>query len=90
MKGPGSLEIDTFPYPEVGPGAVLLKVLYSGRELATAYLPSMRLMASSLDRLPLRTIVTHRLALEDAQEAVELAQSDGAMKVVIAPHGTNG
>jgi len=50
----------------------------------------MRLMASSLDRLPLRTIVTHRLALEDAQEAVELAQSDGAMKVVIAPHGTNG
>jgi threonine dehydrogenase-like Zn-dependent dehydrogenase len=50
----------------------------------------MRLMASNLDRLPLRCVVTHRLALEDAQEAVEFAQSDGSMKVVIAPHGTNG
>ena len=44
-------------------------------------------MAAHLDRLPLRRIVTHRFPLERAQEAVELAQTDAAMKVVLAPNG---
>jgi L-iditol 2-dehydrogenase len=30
MQGPGRLTLETFPYPEVEPGAVLMRVLYSG------------------------------------------------------------
>ena len=50
-------------------------------------MPSMRLMAANLQQLPLERIVTHRMPLSRAQEAVELAQTDAAMKVVIAPNG---
>jgi len=38
-----------------------VSVLGVGGELATAYLPSMRLLESNLDRLPLRSVVTGRL-----------------------------
>ena len=62
-------------------------VIGVGGELATAYKPNMELLARNLDRLPLREIVSHRFPLERAAEAVELAQTDAAMKVVIAPHG---
>ena len=36
-------------------------------------------------RLPVDRIVTHRLPLARAQDAIELAQRDGAMKVVLDP-----
>ncbi len=62
-------------------------VLGIGGELATAYLPSMRLLAANLDRLPLRDVVTHRMPLERATEALELSHTDEAMKVVFAPGG---
>jgi L-iditol 2-dehydrogenase len=65
-------------------------VLGIGGELATAYLPSMRLLASNLNPLPLREVVTHRMPLERATEALEIAQSGQAMKVVFAPHGDEG
>jgi threonine dehydrogenase-like Zn-dependent dehydrogenase len=45
----------------------------------------MELMARNLDRLPLDRVVTHRFGLADAQEALEVAQADGAMKVLIEP-----
>jgi len=48
---------------------------------------AMKAMAAHLDELPLRDVVTHRLPLERAGEAIELSQSDAAMKVVIAPNG---
>ena len=41
-------------------------VLGIGGERATLYLPTMRLMAASLDRLPLRDVVTHRMPLDRA------------------------
>jgi threonine dehydrogenase-like Zn-dependent dehydrogenase len=47
----------------------------------------MRLMAANLDRIPLGRFVSHRMPLDRAHEAVELAQTDAAMKVVIAPNG---
>jgi L-iditol 2-dehydrogenase len=62
-------------------------VLGVGGETSTAYVPAMRAMAEHLDELPLRDVVTHRLPLECAGEAIELSQSDAAMKVVIAPNG---
>lgn len=62
-------------------------VLGVGGETATAYVPTMRVMARNLDRIPFGRIVTDRMPLERAQEAVELAQTDAAMKVVLAPNG---
>jgi threonine dehydrogenase-like Zn-dependent dehydrogenase len=54
------------------------------------YGPTMQMLARNLDRLPLTRVVTHRLPLERAEEAVELSQTDAAMKVVIAPWGAQG
>jgi threonine dehydrogenase-like Zn-dependent dehydrogenase len=65
-----------------------VSIIGIGGETATSYLPSMRLMAANLDRLPFDRFVTHRMPLSRAKEAVELAQTDAAMKVVIAPHAT--
>jgi threonine dehydrogenase-like Zn-dependent dehydrogenase len=61
-----------------------VSVIGIGGETATAYVPSMRLLARNQDRLPLSRIVTHRMALEDAARALDIAQANGAMKVVLA------
>ena len=62
-----------------------VSVLGIGGETATEYEPSMRLMAANLDRYPLRSIVSHILPLDRAQEAVLLAQSGDAMQVALDP-----
>ncbi|MBI2762327.1 MAG: alcohol dehydrogenase catalytic domain-containing protein [Chloroflexi bacterium] len=62
-----------------------VSVLGIGGEKATEYEPSMRLMLANLDRYPLRTIVSHILPLDRAQDAVLLAQSDEAMQVALDP-----
>jgi L-iditol 2-dehydrogenase len=64
-----------------------VSVIGVGGETATSYLPSMRLMAANLNRLPFDRFVSHRMPLDRAQEALELAQTDAAMKVVLAPNG---
>jgi L-iditol 2-dehydrogenase len=64
-----------------------VSVIGVGGETSTSYLPSMRLMAANLKRLPFDRVVSHRMPLEQAREAIELAQTDAAMKVVMAPHG---
>ena len=51
----------------------------------TSYAPSLELLTRNRDRLLLDRIVTHRLPLEGARAAVELAQRDEAMKVVLDP-----
>jgi threonine dehydrogenase-like Zn-dependent dehydrogenase len=56
-----------------------------GGETATSYAPAMQLLAHNRERLPLSHIVTHRMALEDARDALELAQQEGAAKVVFDP-----
>jgi alcohol dehydrogenase len=62
-----------------------VSVIGVGGETATSYVPAMNLMARNLDRLPLGEIITHRMPLERAGEAVELAQKDGTMKVLMDP-----
>ena len=60
-------------------------VIGIGGERATSYAPALELLTRNRDRLPLDRIVTHRLRLEDAGSALEVAQRDGAMKVVLDP-----
>jgi threonine dehydrogenase-like Zn-dependent dehydrogenase len=62
-----------------------VSVIGVGGETATSYVPAMNLLARNMDRLPLTEIITHRMPLERAAEAVELAQRDGAMKVLMDP-----
>src|SRR5207248_7632083 len=62
-----------------------VSVIGVGGETATSYVPAMNLLARNLDRLPLTEIITHRMPLERAAEAVELAQKDGTMKVLMDP-----
>ena len=45
----------------------------------------MNLLVANLDRLPLGEVITHRMPLERAREAIELSQSDGTMKVLMDP-----
>lgn len=79
--------VDMGPVP-INPNADIctknVNVLGIGGETAESYLPAMELMARNLDRLPLQSFVSHRLPLEEAQRALELAQSDEAMKVVLS------
>jgi threonine dehydrogenase-like Zn-dependent dehydrogenase len=73
---------------QINPNAICTKnvtVLGIGGETAESYRPSMELLARNLDRLPLESVVSHRLPLEDAQRALGLAQRDEAMKVVLSP-----
>ena len=62
-----------------------VSVLGVGGEKATEYVPSMQLMAANLDRYPLRSIVSHILPLDRAEEAIALAQSGAAMQVAFDP-----
>jgi L-iditol 2-dehydrogenase len=62
-----------------------VSVIGVGGETATSYVPAMELLARNLDRLPLKEMITHRMPLEQATEAVELSQRDGTMKVLMDP-----
>jgi threonine dehydrogenase-like Zn-dependent dehydrogenase len=62
-------------------------VLGIGGETSGGYVPAMNAMAAQLDELPLRQVVTHRLPLDEAEEAIRLSESRAAMKVVFAPRG---
>ncbi len=62
-----------------------LSVLGIGGETAQAYAPALELMARNLEKIPLDRLVTHRFGLAGAAEALELAQTDAAVKVAIDP-----
>jgi len=94
MARPGGVVVESGAFVDLGPVEINpnrdictrnVAVIGIGRERATSYAPSLELLARGRDRLPLDRIVTHRLALENASEAIEIAQRDGAMKVVLDP-----
>jgi L-iditol 2-dehydrogenase len=67
-----------------------LTVVGVGGERSDLYLPMLRALEANLATLPLRSVVTHRVPLEDARHAIELSASDDATKVVFAPNATAG
>ena len=92
----GGVVVEAGTFVDMGPVAINpnadictrnVTVVGVGGETATSYLPSMRLMAANLKRLPFDRFVSHRFPLEQAQHAVEIAQTDAAIKVVMAPNG---
>ena len=90
----GGVVVESGAFVDLGPVSINpnadictknVSIIGIGGETAGAYPASMRLLAANLGRLPFERIVSHRFPIERAQEAVELAQTDAAMKVVIAP-----
>jgi threonine dehydrogenase-like Zn-dependent dehydrogenase len=89
----GGTVVEPGAFVDLGPVAInptadicakSVSVLGIGGETAETYGPAMQLLTRNLDRLPLERFVSHRLPLEEAQTALELAQSDQAMKVVLS------
>jgi L-iditol 2-dehydrogenase len=62
-------------------------VIGIGGEALEQYGPSLRMLARYQDRLPFGRAVTHRVGLEEVEQALELAQTGAAMKVLVAPNG---
>ncbi len=94
MARPGGVVVESGAFVDLGPVEInpnrdicttSVTVVGIGGETATAYAPSLELLARNLERLPVERIVTHRMRLEEAADALELAQRDGAMKVVLDP-----
>jgi len=94
MVRSGGIVVESGAFVDLGPVQVNpnrdicvpnVTVVGIGGDAVAGYGPAMELLARNRDRLPLDRIVTHRMALEDARDALELAQRDGAMKVVFDP-----
>ena len=94
MVRAGGVVVESGAFVDLGPVPVNpnrdictpnVTVVGVGGETATSYAPAMELLSRNQDRLPLDRIVTHRMGLADAREALELSQHDGAMKVVLDP-----
>jgi len=73
---------------EINPNADIctknVNIIGVGGETAETYKPAMDLLVHNLGTLPLEEFVSHRLPLEHAQDGLELAQRDEAMKVVLS------
>jgi L-iditol 2-dehydrogenase len=91
---PGGVVVEAGAFVDVGPVEVNpaadvctrdVTVIGIGGERAEDYPASLAMMASQMDTIPLDRVVTHRIAIEEAEAAVELSQTAAAMKVVIEP-----
>jgi threonine dehydrogenase-like Zn-dependent dehydrogenase len=94
MVRPGGVVVEAGAFVDLGPiemnpnrdiCTTNVTVVGVGGETATTYAPAMELLARNRTRLPLEKIVTHRMRLEEASTAIDLAQRDGTMKVVLDP-----
>ena len=94
MARPGGVVVESGDFVDLGAVQInpnrdictrSVTVIGIGGERATAYGPSLELLAAHRASLPVDRIVTHRLPLERAADALELSQRDGAMKVVLDP-----
>jgi L-iditol 2-dehydrogenase len=94
MARPGGVVVEAGDFVDLGPVEInpnrdlctrSVTVIGIGGERATSYAPSLELLAANRDRLPVERIVTHRLPLEAAGDALELAQRAESVKVVLDP-----
>jgi threonine dehydrogenase-like Zn-dependent dehydrogenase len=62
-------------------------VIGIGGETLEQYGPSLTMLARHQSRLPFGRAITHRVGLDDVEQALGLAQTGAAMKVLVAPNG---
>lgn len=94
MTRAGGMFIEAGAFVDMGPVLINpnrhfciknIRLLGIGGEAATAYGPTMTVLAKAQHHYPLGEIVTHRFGLEQAEDAVMTSMADEAMKVVISP-----
>jgi L-iditol 2-dehydrogenase len=94
LARPGGTIIEAGAFVDMGPVAidpnrdVCIKdvtILGVGGEDLAHYAPSLRLLERHAERFA--PLITHRVALPDVGDALELAQTGAAMKVLVAPNG---
>jgi threonine dehydrogenase-like Zn-dependent dehydrogenase len=93
---PGGTVIEAGAFVDMGPvpinpnSHVCIKgvtILGVGGETLDQYQPSLDMLARHQGRLPFARAITHRVGLDDVGDALELAQTGAAMKVLVAPNG---
>ena len=62
-------------------------ILGVGGETLDQYQPSLDMLTRHQGRLPFARAITHRVSLDGVGDALELAQTGAAMKVLVAPNG---
>lgn len=91
---PGGVVVEAGAFVDVGPVEINpaadictrdVTVIGIGGERAEDYPAALAMMAAHASTIPFDRVVTHRARLDDAAEAVTLAESEDAMKVVIEP-----
>jgi threonine dehydrogenase-like Zn-dependent dehydrogenase len=99
LARPGGTVIEAGAFVDLGPVPVNpnrhvcvrgLTVLGIGGETALQYAPALRMLARHQNRLPFRQAITHRVSLDEVADALELAQTGAAMKILVAPNGGTG
>jgi L-iditol 2-dehydrogenase len=94
MVRAGGVVVEAGAFVDLGPVAVdpnrdicapNVTVIGVGGETIAGYVTALELLTRNRDRLPIDRIVTHRMPLERAREAIDLSQRDGALKVVFDP-----
>src|SRR5579863_502361 len=89
---PGGVVVEAGAFVDLGPVSINpnadictrnVSILGIGGERATAYLPSMRLLAANQDRFPFEKVVSHDFVLEDIDKALETSLRGEAMQVLV-------
>jgi threonine dehydrogenase-like Zn-dependent dehydrogenase len=93
---PGGTVIEAGAFVDMGPvpinpnSQVCIKgvtIFGVGGETIDQYQPALDMLTRHRDRLPFARAITHRVPLESVGEALELAQTGAAMKVLVSPNG---
>jgi threonine dehydrogenase-like Zn-dependent dehydrogenase len=94
LARPGGTVIEAGAFVDLGPVPVDpnrhvcargLTILGIGGEVLGQYGPSLRMLARHRERVPFDALITGRVALEDVGEALEVAQTGAATKILVAP-----
>jgi threonine dehydrogenase-like Zn-dependent dehydrogenase len=92
MLRPGGMYVESGNFADLG-GVTLqphlicaknLRIIGIGGEAITAYVPALEAFRRYRRQYPLHKFVSHRFAIDRAEEALKLSMTDGALKVVIA------
>jgi L-iditol 2-dehydrogenase len=94
LARPGGTVIEAGAFVDMGPAEIDpnrdvcikdITILGIGGEDLAHYAPSLRLLERHAPRFA--PLITHRVALPEVGDALELAQTGAAMKVLVAPNG---
>ncbi len=93
---PGGVVIEAGAFVDMGPVPINpnsqvcskgVTIIGVGGETLDQYRPALAMLDRHRGRLPFARAITHRVTLDQVGDALELAQTGAAMKVLVAPNG---